>query len=618
VSGSLLPAVALILITGLAVQVLAQRVRVPSVIFFLAIGVVLGPVGVGLVTLETFGDGLETIVGLSVAIIVFDGAFALQFKHIREAETTSLRLVTVGAIVTLVGTALAVRFLEGVEWELALLIGALLVATGPTVITPVLEVVRVREHVAAALETEGIINDVTAAIAAVVIFETLLLDDLGVPATVLSFLQRFGVGVAAGLLATALFYLIMQYELSPEGEPQAARFLLLSAAIGSFALAEAVAAEAGIAAAATAGIALGNLDLPHREPMEEFARDATLIALGFVFISLAALIDVQAVLALGLGGVLLVVAVVLVIRPLVAFIATFGVERFTLSERLFLAAMGPRGIIPASVATLFAIELATTGNETAAQTLLGTVFIVIFATDAIEAGFARQIGDLLGVTPMRTILVGGGRVGLALASRLERRGEFVVIIEDDEERRAKAREHGYTVHAGDGTESDILREAGIEDAKAVIAVTDDDDTNLLVCQLVRTKFDIDRMFARVNQPENVEAFEALSVTAIDDPLATAMAIDNEFERPELAHWMHEIDDGNDIQEVEVTAEEHSGKTIREVNDQIPGGCLVAEIGQGAEAHVPEPDDVLERGDHVTFIGDARAVETAVKRFHPHD
>lgn len=617
-SGSLLPAVALILITGLAVQVLAQRVRVPSVIFFLAIGVVLGPVGVGLVTLETFGDGLETIVGLSVAIIVFDGAFALQFKHIREAETTSLRLVTVGAIVTLVGTALAVRFLEGVEWELALLIGALLVATGPTVITPVLEVVRVREHVAAALETEGIINDVTAAIAAVVIFETLLLDDLGVPATVLSFLQRFGVGVAAGLLATALFYLIMQYELSPEGEPQAARFLLLSAAIGSFALAEAVAAEAGIAAAATAGIALGNLDLPHREPMEEFARDATLIALGFVFISLAALIDVQAVLALGLGGVLLVVAVVLVIRPLVAFIATFGVERFTLSERLFLAAMGPRGIIPASVATLFAIELATTGNETAAQTLLGTVFIVIFATDAIEAGFARQIGDLLGVTPMRTILVGGGRVGLALASRLERRGEFVVIIEDDEERRAKAREHGYTVHAGDGTESDILREAGIEDAKAVIAVTDDDDTNLLVCQLVRTKFDIDRMFARVNQPENVEAFEALSVTAIDDPLATAMAIDNEFERPELAHWMHEIDDGNDIQEVEVTAEEHSGKTIREVNDQIPGGCLVAEIGQGAEAHVPEPDDVLERGDHVTFIGDARAVETAVKRFHPHD
>jgi NhaP-type Na+/H+ or K+/H+ antiporter/Trk K+ transport system NAD-binding subunit len=562
VAGSLLPAVALILVSGLVVQILARRIRVPSVVFFLAIGVVLGPVGVGLVTLETFGGGLETIVGLSVAIIVFDGAFSLQFKHIREAETTSLRLVTVGAALTLVGTALAVRFLEGAEWELALLIGALLVATGPTVITPILEVVRVRQHVAAALETEGIINDVTAAIAAVVIFETLLLDDLGVPATVVSFAQRLGVGVGAGLLATILVYFITTYELTPDEGPQAARFLLLSAAIGSFVFAETVAAEAGIAAAATAGIALGNLDLPHRETMEEFARDTTLIALGFVFISLAALIDIEAVLALGVGGLLLVAAVVLVIRPLVVFIATAGVTRFTLSERLFLAAMGPRGIIPASVATLFAIELATAGNEAASQVLLGSVFIVIFATDAIEAGFARQIGDLLGVTPMRTIVVGGGRVGLALAKRLEHRGEFVVIVENDEERRLAAREQGFTVHEGDGTEADVLRKAGIAEAETVVATTRDDDVNLLVCQLVNTKFDVDRVFSRVNDPENTDAFDSLSVTAIDDPFATAVAIDNEIERPELAHWMYDIGDGHDIQEIEVTAEDLADSTIR--------------------------------------------------------
>lgn len=615
---SLLPAVALILISGLVVQILAQRLRIPSVVFFLAIGVILGPLGVGLVTLETFGDGLETIVGLSVAIIVFDGAFALQFRHIREAETTSLRLVTVGAVLTLVGTALAVRFLEGAEWELALLVGALLVATGPTVITPILEVVRVREHVAAALETEGIINDVTAAIAAVVIFETLLLDDVGVPATVVSFVQRFGVGVGAGLLATILVYFITQYELTPEEGPQAARFLLLSAAIGSFVFAETVAAEAGIAAAATAGIALGNLDLPHRETMEEFARDTTLIALGFVFISLAALIDIDAVLALGVGGLLLVAAVVLVIRPLVAFVATAGVERFTMSERLFLAAMGPRGIIPASVATLFAIELAIAGSEEASQILLGSVFIVIFATDAIEAGFARQIGDLLGVTPMRTILVGGGRVSLALATRLEKRGEFVVMIENDEEQLAEAREQGFTVHEGDGTEADVLRQAGVGEAETVVAATDNDDINLLVCQIVNTKFDVDQVFSRVNEPGNIDAFESLSVTAIDDPFATAVAIDNEIERPELAHWMYDIGDSHDIQEIEVTAENLANKTVRGLNNEIPGGCLVAEVGQGEDAHVPEPDDVLEYGDHVTFLGERAAVDTAVKRFHPHD
>ncbi|MFW5965829.1 MAG: cation:proton antiporter, partial [Halodesulfurarchaeum sp.] len=237
-AGSLLPVVTIILVAGLVVQLLAHRFRIPSVVFFLAIGLLLGPEGIGVVTLETFGDGLETIVGLSVAIIVFDGAFQLRIDHIRRASTTALRLVTFGAVFTFLGTALAVRLLEGVTWELSLVVGALLVATGPTVITPILEVVRMREHVASALETEGIVNDVTAAVAAVVIFELLLLDDLGVPATVASFLGRLGVGIGAGLLATALIYLLSHHEIAPSEGDRAARFLLLSAAIGSFAIAE--------------------------------------------------------------------------------------------------------------------------------------------------------------------------------------------------------------------------------------------------------------------------------------------------------------------------------------------------------------------------------------------
>ncbi|QSG05003.1 cation:proton antiporter [Halapricum desulfuricans] len=731
-SGTLLPVVAAILILGIGVQLIARRLRVPSVVFYLAAGVLLGPEGIGLVTLETFGDGLEVVVGLAVAIIVFDGAFALQFDRIREASRTSLRLVTVGAVVMFLGTALAVRLLTGAAWEIALLVGALLVATGPTVVTPILEVVRVREHVAAALETEGIVNDVTAAIGAVVIFETLLLDDLGVPATLLTFFERFGIGVAAGLVATAVVYALLASDRSTEpatasrliaasgvgsaalagilaieagigtptwavfgvatgvtaaavtagllryddgvqnrptaqwftlvggvsaavaagtvaatplrfpiavasgtaaaallrglfhsdiapGEtPQTARFLTIAAAIGSFALAETVAAEAGIAAAATAGIALGNLELPHREVMEEFGRDATLLVLAFVFVSLAALIDLGAIADLGVAGVALAATVILVLRPVVALIATAGVDRFSRPERLFLAAVGPRGIIPASVATLFAIELATAGSQQAAQVLLGTVFVVIFATVTIEAGLARQIGDLLGVTPMRTILVGGGRVGRALATRLDRRGEFVVVVEDDENAATAARAEGFTVHEGDGTESDVLRAAGIEDAKIVVAATGDDDVNALVTQLAATKFDVRDIYARVNQPENVDAFDSERVTAIDSSMATAYAIDNEIERPELAHWMTDISDSHDIQQVAVTADDVVGKSIRELRDVIPGGCLVAEVGCGDDARVPEPDHRLKQGEIVTFLGSDEAVSEAVRRFHPHD
>ena len=617
-ASALLPVVALILVSGIGVQLLARRLQIPSVVFYLALGLVLGPEGVGLVTLDTFGNGLSTVVGLAVAIIVFDGAFALRAERIREASTTSLRLVTIGAAVMFVGTTLAVRILEGAEWEIALVVGALLVATGPTVITPILEVVTVREHVAAALETEGIVNDVTAAIAAVVIFETLLLDDLGIQSTLLAFGERLGIGIAAGLLAAGVIYLALQYEITAEGGPQAARFLVFSAAIGSFALAEAFAAEAGVAAAATAGIALGNLDLPHRETIEEFARDMTLIVLAFVFVSLAALIDVGAVLRLGIGGILLVAIVMLILRPVVALIATAGVERFTRPERLFLAAIGPRGIIPASVATLFAIELATAGNEAASQLLLGTVFIVIGVTAAIEAGLARQIGDILGVTPMRTLIVGGGRVGLALATRLERRGEYVVVVESDEQNKEKAREQGFTVHDGDGTDTDVLEEAGIAEAKTVVAATEDDNANLFVSQTAKTKFEVEHVYARVNDSKNMPAFEALSIVAIDSPMATAFAIDNEIERPELAHWMQDVGDNHDIQEIEMTAERLVGESIRSLNDRIPGGCIVAEIGRGADAHVPDADEVLEHGDHITFLGDADAVRKSVELFHPHD
>ena len=618
VSGSLLPAVAAILVLGLGVQLLARRLQVPSVVFYLVLGVILGPAVLGIVTLETFGDGLETIVGLSVAIIVFDGAFALRFDRIRQAETTALRLVTIGAVVMFAGIAVAVRVLEGADWEIALLVGALLVATGPTVITPILEVVRVREHVAAALETEGIINDVTAAIGAVVIFETLLLDDLGIQATVRSFVTRFGVGIAAGLLATALIYYLVNHEITPGDEILADRFLILTGAVGSFAAAEAVAAEAGVAAAATAGIGLGNLDLDHHEEIEEFAREATLIVLAFVFVSLAALIDLDAIRDLGVGAILLVLVVMLVLRPLVAVLATAGVERFTWSERLFIAGVGPRGIIPASVATLFAIELELAGNIEAGQLLVGTVFAVIFATVAIEAGLARQIGDILGVSPMRTIIVGGGRVGRTLAKRLENRGEFVVIVEDDDDNVNRARSEGFTVHEGDGTETRVLRNAGIDDAKIVVAVTADDDVNLLVCQIASTKFGVESIYARVNDTANVDAFEALDVTAIDSPMATAVAIDDEIERPALTHWMNEMGDGHDVQEIEVTAPDLIGKSIAEVNAEIPDGCIVAVVRRGDETYAPSGDFVLNDGDYVTFIGVTDAVRRAMKRFHPHD
>ncbi|AQL43183.1 potassium transporter [Halorientalis sp. IM1011] len=620
-TGEIIPLVAAIIGLGVGAQLLAARFQVPSIIFLVSAGLILGPLselifGTRILSAATFGGALPAIVGLSVAIIVFEGAFHLRLDRIREAPAAALRLVTVGAAIALVGTAVTVRFALGQPWDLSVLIGALLVATGPTVVTPILDVVPVRERVAAALETEGIVNDVTAAIVAVVVFKVIIVREAAGGAFVREFFARLGIGLLIGVIVAAVIYALLKYaDLSAGNAPRNARLLTFAGALIAYGAADSLASEAGVAAVATAGLLLGNADIPYEDDIESFKGDVTLIVLSFVFIALAALLDVGDLLRLGLPGLAVVAAVMLVIRPLLVFVSTRG-DRFTRPEKLFISFVGPRGIIPASVATLFAVQMQAQGLDQQAQTLVGTVFLVIFVTVAIQGGFARYIAEQLNVIPMRVIIVGGGQVGRALAERLEDRGENVVIVEEDEQVVERTRNEGYSVVWGDGTDTDVLREAGGANAKTVVAATGDDDANLLIAQLSSSKFDTDRVIARANNPDNVEAFEELGVRTISSAMATAWAMDNQIERPALAHWMTDVGREGDVQEVEVTSEELIGRSIQEIGPELPETCLVALVDRDGEVEVPGPDYVIEAGDRVTLLGKRDAVRSAMKMVDP--
>ncbi|MEF8877928.1 MAG: cation:proton antiporter [Haloarculaceae archaeon] len=612
----LIPLVAAIIGLGVGAQILSDRFEVPSIIFLIGAGIALGPEGLGLVTQESFGDALPAIVGLSVAIIVFEGAFHLKIDKLREAPSATIRLVTLGAAVALVGTAVAVRLALGAAWDISFLVGALLVATGPTVITPILEVVPVRDRVAAALETEGIVNDVTAAILAVVVFEVVTLGEATPAAFLEEFVLRLGAGLLVGIVVALLVWYLLRYvDLSPGNAPQNARLLVLAGALVAFGAADTIASEAGVAAVAVAGIILGNLDVPYEEDITSFKGDITLLVLSFVFIALAALLRFEDLISLGIGGLVVVVAVALVLRPALVFLSTLG-GRFTLNERVFLSFVGPRGIIPASVATLFAVELANRGMDDAATLLVGTVFLVILATVVFEGGLARYIAELLDVIPMRVIIVGGGQVGRALADRLEDRGENVVIVENDETQVEVVRNDGHTTHIGDGTDTDVLRSAGADNARIVVAATGDDDANLLVAQLAKSKFDVETVLARANNPDNVDAFEDLGVRTISAADATAQALDNAIERPALTSWFSEIGESGDVQEVEVTNEELVGRTVSEVGPELPDGCLIALVARNGQTQVPDADFTLQEGDNITLIGSRESVREAMDFCRP--
>jgi NhaP-type Na+/H+ or K+/H+ antiporter len=629
--GSLITLVAAIIGIGVVAQLVSDRFRIPSIVFLIVAGVILGPeVPPAVLLPDAFGNALSAIVGLSVAIIVFEGAFHLRIDQLREAPTATLRLVTIGALIALVGTAAAVAFFLGASWPIAFLVGALLVATGPTVIAPILEVVPARTRVEAALETEGIVNDVTAAIFAVVIFKAIVEGVSSPDALLALFAQRLGVGVVVGtLVAAIIFYALRYVDLSPTNAPQNARLLVLAGALVAYASADFIASEAGIAAVATAGLLLGNADVPYEKEISAFKGDITLIVLSFVFITLAALLDFETLIRLGLGGLAVVAVVALVIRPLLVFISARG-DRFSREEKLFMSFVGPRGIIPASVATLFAIELRTRADELAAQglaeqaasltagadILVGTVFMAILLTVVFEAGFARQIAEYLDVIPMRVLIVGGGKVGRSLAERLEDRGENVVLIEQDVEVVETARNAGFTVHHGDGTDTEVLRAAGAENARVVAAATGDDDVNLLVSQLSASKFGSETIISRANNPANVDAFEELGVRTISAVDATAMTMDNFIERPAMADWMGEIGRTGDVQEVEVTAEQFVGRTIREIEPELPDECLITLVSRDGETKVQNADFELQSGDRVTLIGDRKAVREAMQLVNP--
>ncbi|MBO4247748.1 NAD-binding protein [Halomicrobium sp. IBSBa] len=607
---------------GVLAQLLADRLQIPTIIFYIGAGLLLGPIsgylsgylpflGGRIIDPASFGDALPAIVGLSVAIIVFEGAFHLRVGRIREAPAAALRVVTIGALIALLGTAIAVHFALGASWALSLTIGALLTATGPTVVTPILDIVPVRDRVAATLETEGIVNDVSAAILAVVFFEIVNPAD-SFEGLLQGFAGRLGIGLFFGVVvAGVLYYLVRYVDLAPGDAPRNARLLVLAGALVAYASANSLASEAGVAAVATAGFLLGNADIPYEEDIEDFKGDITLIVLSFVFITLAALLEFSTLQTVGLAGVAVVVIIALVLRPLLIFISTVG-DRFTLQERTFMSLVGPRGIIPASVATLFAVQLRSEGLPEEASLLLGVVFLAILLTAIFEGGLARYIAEYLDVIPMRVIIVGGGKVGRSLAERLEDRGENIVIIEKNQAVVESARNAGYTVEYGDGADTDTLRAAGADNAKIVAAATGDDDVNLLVSQLASSKFDVENVIARANNPDNVEAFEDLGVRTISSSMATAWAMDNQIERPAIANWMSDIGHEGDVQEVEVCGGEFVGKPINEVGSLLPEACLIALVTRDGETKVPTADFVIEKGDMITLLGRRESVREGMQ------
>lgn len=608
-AAELLGLIALVIGLAVAAEILGDRMGKPNFLFYILAGLAVGPMGLGVIHHDVFGENLGVVVGLGVAIIIFHSGSGITRDELRKAPRTVIFLVTGGVIVTFLGSATVTYLMMNVTIELALLIGALLVATGTTVIEPLLAAVPVRDQLVSTLEIEATVTEVSAGILTITVFNAVALGEPDTIEFAFLFLWVLGVGIVVGLVGGTIAWFMFQFpDHAPNRAPHHASLLYLATAIVTFAAAENIAEEAGVAAVAVAGVILGNADLPYQDDIAEFEEHFTAFIISFIFVVLASFAEPEWLAIVGVEGLLVAAGVILLVRPLAVLLFTAG-SVFSIHEKLFLSVASPRGIIPAGLATLVALDIQDS-NPTVAAYITGTVLLVIILSGVLEGLFAGPIARRFDLTLETTTIVGGGRLGLALATRYETQGERVVIVESDWDALTTARSEGFTAYHGDGSDAAVLRDANVQRSSRVVAATDDDEVNYDIARLARREFDIESVLVRLNQIENEELFEDLDVELLTGSQLGLWALEHRIDQS-IPDWVAALTRTGGVGSVTVTDDVEL--TVGEIDRQLSDRSFIVALTRDGRTRIPDAADPIESGDRLTLLGQSDAVERATER-----
>ncbi|MEE8475891.1 MAG: cation:proton antiporter [Myxococcota bacterium] len=500
------PSAALTLVLALAVGVVAQavarHVRVPGIVLLLVSGVALGPDVLGWVRPLSLGQGLFTVIDIAVAVILFEGGLNLEISRLRREQAPIRRLVTIGSLVTMLGGALAVHAFFDWSWIQAFLFGSLVVVTGPTVVGPLVETLRLRPKVATVLEAEGVLIDPIGAILAVLVLEVALApgaDSLANQATDLFF--RLGFGAAFGILAGfALGGLLRVKRVVPDGYENV--FALVSVLL-LYQVADEIVSHSGILAVPLAGVVVGNMHTRVDRDLREFKDQLSVLLIGLLFVLLAASVRIDDVRALGWPGLAVVAVLIVAVRPANVWLCTTRSE-LSRNERWLIAWVAPRGIVAAAVASLTARALASQGLPGGSE-LLALVFLTIAGTVLFAGLTARPLASLLGQRlPGRdtVAILGAQGLGLELAAVLRGSGTPVVFLDSNPRNCRRAEEAGFSVVFGDGVQERTLLRARAHSVGTAIGLTPNQTLNSVFVSRARERFGVPQGYVAVAQSDS--------------------------------------------------------------------------------------------------------------------
>ena len=474
---------------GVLAQILAVHLRLPGIVLLLAVGVLMGPDFANIIRPETLGSGLPAFVGFAVAIILFEGGLQMNIKRLARQAKPIRRLVTVGAIITAVlATAVAYFVMPGWPLQLCILFGTLVIVTGPTVITPLVRRLRIRHDVSMILEAEGIFIDAVGATIAVVALEAALAWSAESAAMgVFDVIKRIGVGAVVGALCGGFLALLFRWrKVIPHGLNN---ILALGIAVGTFQLANAIVHESGITAAIVAGMVVGNSKSHLFEEIVEFKEQLTSFFIATLFVLLAADVRIADVIDLGVYGLIVVGLLMFVVRPVTVALSTIGTT-LGWKEKMFISWLGPRGIVAAAVASLFAVELAHKHVEGGVQ-MRALVFLVIAMTVAIQGISGGVLASILGLRRKSNdgyLIFGANKLARMIGKILTKEGESVLLVDSLQDACQSAEKEGLQVLFGNGLEAGVLHRARAESRKACIALTSDESVNFLFAERIRQHY----------------------------------------------------------------------------------------------------------------------------------
>lgn len=479
---------------GIGARVIANLLRLPSIVFLLIFGLVLGNSGLGLVQPRLLSVGLETIVSLSVALILFEGGMSLRLRELGKVSGSLRNLVTIGTMITLIGGGLAAHWLAEFPWGIAFLYASLVVVTGPIVINPILAEARVDGRVAAILEGEGVFIDAIGAVLAVVVLDVVL----NVNATAFTVVQDLGVrlgtgaaiGVGGGLALARLL------KATPNLPLDTRSVMVVGGVLALFGWAQSWQSESGLMTAVLAGIVLRSAELPDQRLLLAFYNQLTTLIVSILFVLLSASLSVQSVFALGWGGVLTVLVLMLVVRPLSVLICTWN-SNFTWQQKAFITWCAPRGIIAASVASLFAILLTERGI-TGGDAIKALVFLTIAMTVFCQGLTAKAVAQWLGLRQSRQqglVIVGSNAVGILVARLLKENNQKVAVVDTSPEACRQALSFSIPAFVSNGLDSQALAQAGLDSLGSLLALTINSDLNLIIAQRALEEFRPFQVFA---------------------------------------------------------------------------------------------------------------------------